>query len=183
MNYALSVAFAILLGLLVTRIGNKFKLPDVTSYLIAGLLLGPCLLGTLNIPGLGFHTFEDVEILSVSSIGYFRYSDNGSQRLRLAAIVFVPQTLERGCTWQSRSSFFSFYHSSVFCIHLSINPKQKGENPQTHTIILEVFTDFVYLFDIFQSRLFLIFILFLNIGPSKDTKKGGVNRLTIQFKE
>ncbi len=64
MNYALSVAFAILLGLLVTRIGNKFKLPDVTSYLIAGLLLGPCMLGALNIPGLGFHTFEDVEILS-----------------------------------------------------------------------------------------------------------------------
>ncbi|MEY8308875.1 hypothetical protein AAK899_05060 [Erysipelotrichaceae bacterium 51-3] len=91
MNYALSVAFAILLGLLVTRIGNKFKLPDVTSYLIAGLLLGPCLLGTLNIPGLGFHTFEDVEILSVSSIGYFRYSGNDSQRFRLAAIAFVPQ--------------------------------------------------------------------------------------------
>lgn len=64
MNYALSVAFAILLGLLMTRLGNKFKLPDVTSYLVAGLLLGPCLLGALNIPGLGFHTFADVEVLS-----------------------------------------------------------------------------------------------------------------------
>lgn len=45
------------------RVGNKFKLPDVTSYLVAGLLLEPCLLGVLNIPGLGFHSFADVEVL------------------------------------------------------------------------------------------------------------------------
>lgn len=63
MNYALSVGTALLAGLLLTRLGNKFRLPDVTSYLIAGLLLGPCCIGLLKIPGLGFHTFQDVEVL------------------------------------------------------------------------------------------------------------------------
>ncbi len=64
MIYALNIGAAILVGLLLTRLGNKFKLPDVTSYLMAGLLLGPCLIGALGIPGLGFHSFEEVEILS-----------------------------------------------------------------------------------------------------------------------
>lgn len=54
MNYALSVGTALLAGLLLTRLGNKFRLPDVTSYLIAGLLLGPCCIGLLKILALAF---------------------------------------------------------------------------------------------------------------------------------
>lgn len=50
MNYMLSIATAVLAGLLLTRLSNRFKLPDVTSYLIAGVLLGPCVLGLLGIP-------------------------------------------------------------------------------------------------------------------------------------
>lgn len=64
MEFALGIGTAIVAGLLMTRLGNKLNLPDVTAYLIAGLILGPCCLGLLKIPGLGFHTFEDVEILS-----------------------------------------------------------------------------------------------------------------------
>ena len=64
LEFALGIGTAIVAGLLMTRLGNKLNLPDVTAYLIAGLILGPCCLGLLKIPGLGFHTFEDVEILS-----------------------------------------------------------------------------------------------------------------------
>lgn len=64
MEFALSIGSALIAGLLMTRLGNKLNLPDVTAYLIAGLILGPCCLGMLGIPGIGFHTFEDVEILS-----------------------------------------------------------------------------------------------------------------------
>lgn len=64
MHLALNVAVSLMAGLFLTRLGNKLKLPDVTCYLVAGLILGPCLIGMLQIPGIGFHSFEDVDILN-----------------------------------------------------------------------------------------------------------------------
>jgi len=43
-----------------TRLMNFFHLPDVTAYLLTGVALGPCLLGRLGVPGLGFATFQQV---------------------------------------------------------------------------------------------------------------------------
>ena len=45
-------------GSLMTRPPSRFHLPDVTAYLIAGVLIGPCCLGRRlqAIPGLGFST-------------------------------------------------------------------------------------------------------------------------------
>lgn len=59
----ISVAIALLAGLLMTRVMNRFRLPDVTAYLLAGVLLGPCILGRLGIPGLGFSSFAEVSML------------------------------------------------------------------------------------------------------------------------
>ena len=39
-------------GLMMTRLLKKSHLPDVTAYLIAGVLIGPCFIGALGIPGL-----------------------------------------------------------------------------------------------------------------------------------
>ena len=36
-----SVAFAVIIGLLMTRVIKRFGLPAVTAYLIAGVLIGP----------------------------------------------------------------------------------------------------------------------------------------------
>ena len=41
MNLLLSVAFAVLAGLMMTRVVKKLGLPDVTAYLVAGVLIGP----------------------------------------------------------------------------------------------------------------------------------------------
>jgi len=65
MTYLLSIAVALAGGLFMTRIASKFKLPDVTAYLIAGLLIGPSVLGRLNLPGVGFTNFESIESLSI----------------------------------------------------------------------------------------------------------------------
>ena len=54
MNAVLSVGVALLAGLLLTRLFTRLKLPDVTAYLVAGVLVGPYVLGRLGIPGLGF---------------------------------------------------------------------------------------------------------------------------------
>ena len=63
MTLLISLAIALLAGLLMTRLVKSFHLPDVTAYLVAGVLLGPCILGRLGIPGLGFMSFEDVALL------------------------------------------------------------------------------------------------------------------------
>jgi len=77
MNAILSVSIALLAGLLMTRLFKIFKLPSVTSYLIAGVLIGPYCLGALKIAGLGFHSAAEVEALSILSdiaLGFIAFS-------------------------------------------------------------------------------------------------------------
>ena len=49
MSTLLSVSIALLAGLLMTRAFKKLKLPAVTAYLIAGVLIGPYCLGALGV--------------------------------------------------------------------------------------------------------------------------------------
>lgn len=62
MQSLLLIAFALFAGLLMTRLFSKLHLPDVTAYLVTGVLIGPCFIGSL---GLGFQTFEQVDALGV----------------------------------------------------------------------------------------------------------------------
>ncbi len=77
MNGILSVSVALLAGLLMTRLFKVFKLPAVTSYLVAGVLIGPYGIGALNIPNFGFHSAEEVNSLSMLSevaLGFIAFS-------------------------------------------------------------------------------------------------------------
>jgi len=65
MTLLTSIAVAMLAGLLMTRFTNLFKLPDVTAYLVAGIVIGPFVLGRIGIAGLGFTTYESVEALNL----------------------------------------------------------------------------------------------------------------------
>ena len=53
MEFLLAIGIAMFAGLLLSRLTSKLNLPDVTSYLVAGVLVGPLVLGRLGIPGLG----------------------------------------------------------------------------------------------------------------------------------
>ena len=77
MNILLSVSVALLAGLLMTRAFKPLKLPSVTAYLIAGVLIGPYCIGALHIDGLGFTSMEAVEVLSLVSqvaLGFIAFS-------------------------------------------------------------------------------------------------------------
>ena len=103
MQTLLLVAFALFAGLLMTRLFIRFHLPDVTAYLVAGVLIGPCVLGRLNWPGFGFQTFEQVESLSVISdvaLGFIAFAIGHEFRLsalkqtgRQATIVGILQAV------------------------------------------------------------------------------------------
>ena len=79
MEILLSLAFTLLAGLMLTRVSKLLHLsfPDVTIYLLSGLLLGPYCLGRLHITGLGFSSFEQLKSLSLISevaLGFIAFS-------------------------------------------------------------------------------------------------------------
>lgn len=84
MEVLLSVSIALFAGLIMTRAFKPFKLPSVTAYLIAGVLIGPYCVGALNIQGLGFNTGEAVSKLSLISevaLGFIAFSIGNEFRL------------------------------------------------------------------------------------------------------
>ena len=67
-----------------TRAFKPFKLPAVTAYLIAGVLIGPYCIGALHIEGLGFSTMDEVSVLSLVSqvaLGFIAFSIGNEFRL------------------------------------------------------------------------------------------------------
>ena len=107
MTELLSLSIAMFAGLLMTRPLSRFHLPDVTAYLIAGVLIGPCCLGMLNIPGLGFGSYEELEglkIISRVALGFIAFSignefrlsqlrETGKQALVIGILQAVTATL------------------------------------------------------------------------------------------
>ncbi len=84
MSTLLSVSIALLAGLLMTRVFKPLKLPSVTAYLIAGILIGPYCVGRLGINGLGFNTADAVHALGLVSevaLGFIAFSIGSEFRL------------------------------------------------------------------------------------------------------
>lgn len=84
MSTLLSVSIALLAGLLMTRAFKPLKLPSVTAYLIAGVLIGPYCIGRLGISGLGFDSSAAVHALSLVSevaLGFIAFSIGNEFRL------------------------------------------------------------------------------------------------------
>lgn len=67
MEILIMMSVSLVGGLLMSRLAKHLALPAVTAYLVAGLLLGPFLIGALGIPGVGFHTMEEAEQLNLIS--------------------------------------------------------------------------------------------------------------------
>ena len=103
MNTLLSVSIAILTGLLMTRLLKPLKLPSVTAYLIAGILIGPYCLGSLGFSGVGFASGEDVgklALISEVALGFIAFSIGNEFRLedlkhtgKQATIIGIFQAL------------------------------------------------------------------------------------------
>ena len=82
--YLISIAVAMLVGLMLTRPAKLLGLPAVTGYLVAGLLIGPYLLGAFKIDGLGFTSMEQVESMSIltqTALGFIAFTIGNEFRL------------------------------------------------------------------------------------------------------
>ena len=81
----ITLAFSVMAGLLMSRAAKVVNLPSVTAYLIAGLCIGPFLLGRLGIKGIGFSSLEYVDsfsIISQAALGFIAFEIGNEFRLK-----------------------------------------------------------------------------------------------------
>ena len=85
MQILLSLSIALLAGLLLSRLAKVMKLPAVTAYLVAGILVGPFLLGKLSLFGIHFGFVEEdlaaFKIISEVALGFIAFSIGNEFRL------------------------------------------------------------------------------------------------------
>ncbi|MBR2464880.1 MAG: cation:proton antiporter [Clostridia bacterium] len=84
METLLSLSLALIAGLMLSRLAKLAGLPAVTAYLIAGVVLGPYLIGAIGIEGLGFISSENVHSFSIISdvaLGFIAFSIGNEFRL------------------------------------------------------------------------------------------------------
>lgn len=105
MNVFLWVAVALFAGLMFTRVFKVLHLnfPDVTAFLIAGLLIGPFALGRLGLPGVGFHSFEElshVSLMNDAALGFIAFAIGSEFRLselkhtgKTATVIGIVQAI------------------------------------------------------------------------------------------
>ena len=84
MEILIQLSVCLVGGLMMSRVAKKLNLPAVTAYLVAGLLLGPYLLGALDVTGIGFGAPEAVsrlDIISQVALGFIAFTIGNEFRL------------------------------------------------------------------------------------------------------
>lgn len=107
MQALLSLSVALFVGLMLSRLAKMVKLPAVTAYLVAGILVGPYLLGHVFLSNagihLGFSDMKDIEtysLLSDVALGFIAFAIGNEFRLatlkktgRQATVIGIVQAV------------------------------------------------------------------------------------------
>ena len=130
MTELLSLSIAMFAGLMMTRVMNRWHLPDVTAYLIAGLLIGPCFVGALGVPGLGFSSYEELDglgLISDVALGFIAFSIGNEFRLsqlretgKQALVVGILQAVVTTCCVDLALVIFHFLRPDVLSLPAAI---------------------------------------------------------------
>ena len=78
------ISIALGAGLLMSRVVKPLGLPSVTGYLVAGILIGPYVIGALGFDGIGFTSVENVkeyQIISDAALGFIAFAIGNEFRL------------------------------------------------------------------------------------------------------
>ena len=96
MEILFSLAIALMAGLFLSRLAKLAKLPAVTAYLIAGILVGPFCLGAAGIKGLGLNSFDQIDSMSIISevaLGFIAFSIGNEFRLSQLKVIGKQATV------------------------------------------------------------------------------------------
>ena len=98
----ISLSIALLSGLLLSRLAKLIKLPAVTAYLVAGVIVGPFVLGAVDVPGIGI-SHEQIShfgIICDVALGFIAFSMGNEFRLahlknigKQATVIGILQAL------------------------------------------------------------------------------------------
>ena len=90
-----SLSIALISGLLLSRLAKKVQLPAVTAYLVAGVLIGPFVLGSIGIPGIGVTTeqLEGFGLISDLALGFIAFAMGNEFRLSQLKKIGVQATV------------------------------------------------------------------------------------------
>ena len=91
----ISVAFMLLFGFLLTRITKRLKLPNVTAYIVAGILIGPYCLNLVPknvIDGMSFLADIALAFIAFSTGEYFKLDTLKKNGLKVV-IITVAEAL------------------------------------------------------------------------------------------
>ena len=89
MNSLIIIGIMMLAGLLLSRAAKLVKLPNVTAFLVAGLIIGPCVSGIISKADA-----SALGIISEAALGFIAYSIGGEFRLSyLKEIGKAPLTI------------------------------------------------------------------------------------------
>ena len=126
------LSLALIAGLLMSRAAKAFNLPAVTSYLLAGLLLGPFFLGRRGLSGLGlgFGSLAQVEgysILTQVALGFIAFVIGNEFRLsalkrmgRQAVAVGIAQAAITTALVDAALILLHFLHPGVISLASAI---------------------------------------------------------------
>lgn len=164
------LSIALIAGLLMSRLAKAVNLPAVTSYLVAGLLLGPFVLGRLGLSGLGigFGSLEQVEgygVVTQVALGFiafvigneFRLSSlrsMGQQAITVgiaqavittalvdAALVGVQLLFPQVLSLASAITLGSIAAATAPAATLMVVKQYKAKGPLTHLLLMVVAID------------------------------------------
>ena len=126
MNLLLSTGIALFAGLMMTRLFKvmHLNLPDVTAFLLAGILVGPYMLGRLGVSGIGFGSMEEISqvgFLSNVALGFIAFDIGNEFRLaqlkhtgKAATIIGIVQAV----------SATVFVDAALIALHFILGPEK-----------------------------------------------------------
>lgn len=89
MNVLLTIGIAMVAGLLVSRLARLVKLPNVTAFLVAGLVIGPCVGRIIT-----EEQATSMNVISEAALGFIAYAIGGEFKLSyLKKIGKAPLTI------------------------------------------------------------------------------------------
>ena len=92
----ISIALMLFTGFAATRVTKRLRLPDVTAYILSGILLGPCCLGLVPqtvIDGMDFLPDVALAFIAFSTGEFFQFSTLKKNGLRVVVVTVAESLL------------------------------------------------------------------------------------------
>lgn len=123
METLLALSIAMFAGLMMSRVAKVLGLPAVTSYLVAGILIGPYCLGRLGIPGIGLISSENVstyDVIQNAALGFIAFAMGNE--FRVAELKKIGKSATVIAVFQALMATL-FVDLALLCVHFIIPEK------------------------------------------------------------